>query len=129
MAGDRATTTNEVQSTRASRRQISDEPSRTGALDELRSALLDAVGGDWSAAAIDRPQSHSSREFDALRRAVARFVVLHRADRSPPERVLIELKEALALTGRAPGREPEREIVRAVILHAFLSSYFEHAWL
>lgn len=129
MKAERALMENEPRVPRAPSRQISSPSSRTNALDQLLSALLDAVGGDWAAVTIDSPASHASREFDALRRAVAQFVALHKADRSPPERVLVELKDALALTARAHGREPERDIVRAVILHAFLSSYFENAWL
>jgi len=46
-----------------------------------------------------------------------------RSEHASPERALIQLKERLALSARALGREP-RDAVRAVVFDAFLCSYY-----
>ena len=82
---------------------------------------------NWKVHQIESPKSHRSVEFETLRRAVARFVAAHKAEKFPPERVLVQLKETLSVSTLSRDREAEQEVLREVILDAFLRSYFEDA--
>ena len=98
---------------------------REDAANHLNAAFEDALRGNWKCYQVESPNSHASVEFETLRRAVERFVATYKADQCPPERVLVQLKETLSVSALVTDREAEQEVLREVILGAFLRSYFE----
>lgn len=76
---------------------------------------------------FERENIYTAVEYEAIRHAVAIFVVDSKADDLPPERVLVLLNEAVNDSRRMIGREPHQETLRAIVFEAFLRSYFDSA--
>lgn len=96
------------------------------ASDQLDAALLDAMSRKRTTRHLALRKLLAPGEFVTLREAVARYVMVSKAQQASPERALIQLKNRLALSARALGREP-LEVVSATVLDAFLRSYYDEA--
>lgn len=88
-------------------------------VDQLHAACLIAVRHD----PVGTTAAYSAAEYEIVRSAVARFVAWCRNDLTP-ERILVQLKQAVNDSLRTVGREPHEEVLRALILEAFLRSYY-----
>ena len=124
-AADSAAASNGPGRSREDSRHTAAVVRRVNAADHLNAAFENALRGNWKSHQVESPNSHASVEFETLRRAVEGFVAAYKADRVPPERVLVQLKETLSVSALDPDREAEHEVLREVILGAFLRSYFE----
>jgi hypothetical protein len=90
------------------------------AVEQLHDACLIAVRHHPTA----RTSAYSPAEYETVRSAVARFVACFKVDDMPPERALRQLKQAVNVSLRTVGREPHEEALRAIILEAFVHSYY-----
>ena len=88
-------------------------------VEQLHDACLVAVRHDPAGTAV----AYSAAEYEMVRSAVARFVAWCRQDQTP-ERILVQLKQAVSESLRTVGREPHEEVLRGIILEAFLRSYY-----
>lgn len=90
------------------------------AIVQLHAACLLAVPHNSSEARI----AYSPAECELVWSAVARFVARCRMDNLPPERILMLLKRALNDKRSAIGQERQEDLLRGIILEAFLHSYY-----
>ena len=91
-------------------------------VDQLHAACLLAVRHD----PIGTRAAYSPAEYETVRSAVARFVAWCGTDLTP-ERILVLLKGVVSTSLRTVGREPHEEVLRAIVLEAFLHSYYDDA--
>lgn len=91
-------------------------------VDQLHAACLLAVRHDPTGTR----SAYSAAEYETVRGAVARFVAWCTKD-LPPERILVLLKRVVSDSLRTVGREPHEEVLRAIVLEAFLHSYYDDA--
>ena len=91
-------------------------------VEQLHAACLIAVRHDPTGSTA----AYSAAEYELVRSAVARFVAWCRKDLTP-ERILVHLKHAVNESLRTVGREPHEEVLRGIILEAFLRSYYGDA--
>ena len=111
---------------RATRSHGTKEAEPADPSDQLHAAILDAMSRKCLARQTALRKLLAPGEFDTLREAVARFVLVSKAEQASPERALIQLKNRLAMSARSLGREPQ-EVVSAAVLDAFLCSYYDEA--
>jgi hypothetical protein len=90
------------------------------AIVQLHAACLIAVQHDSAEPRI----AYSAAECQLVWSAVARFVARCRTDDLPPERILMLLKRALNDKRFAIGQERKEDLLRGIILEAFLHSYY-----
>ena len=123
MKGESALTGQSAGSPRAADAFISHKAWRARAAQELHAACVIAARHEPS----ERETTYTTTEYEAVRRAVATFVVNCKADDLTPEQALVQLKEAVNDSLRTVGREPHEETLRTIIFDAFLRSYFDYA--
>ena len=88
-------------------------------VDQLHAACLLAVRHDPTGTSA----AYSPTEYETVRSAVARFVAWCGTEVTP-ERILVLLKRVVSDALRTVGREPHEEVLRAIVLEAFLHSYY-----
>ena len=91
-------------------------------VDQLHAACLLAVRHDPTGTSA----AYSATEYETVRSAVARFVAWCGTELTP-ERILVLLKRVVSDSLRTVGREPHEEVLRAIVLEAFLHSYYDDA--
>jgi len=90
------------------------------AIVQLHAACLIAVQHDSAEPRI----AYSAAEYELVWSAVGRFVARCRTDDLPPERILMLLKRALNDKRSAIGQERQEDLLRGIILEAFLHAYY-----
>ena len=123
MQGESASTGQGEESPRAADFVTPHKAWRARAAQQLHAACVIAARHEPSL----RETAYTTMEYEAVRRAVAMFVVNCKADDLAPERALVQLKEAVNDSLHTIGREPHEEALRAIIFEAFLRAYFDYA--
>jgi hypothetical protein len=101
-------------------RASSADSNQDWSLDDACAALVRA---EWAADAA--PSTAHDPVWDRFRSAITLYVATCKAERMPPERILVELKTALHSCLRKQGRERDELVLRRAILSAFIVAYYD----